>query len=418
MSSFSSLVGVSVTDYKAVAPVLGMIPPPLGVPRTYKPCTLLKPSKGSNDTRWLLIWWQYSPTDGKVIRRRQGVDLASYPNLKHREVRASEWMGAINSLLRDGYVYGEEVVVDTKEGKDWGELVTLFLEGRKLSKKRRDWYTRSLDIFHQWASKEGITPASLLPSHNSKYATHLSTIKSPLTGKVWEPITRNLHWQQLICFGRWVVEEGYLTPVQLPFFKVKVKEKQPSSTLHKPYTQTQLAAILREVADTPHLNLFFHLAYYTFCRPGRELTNLRVRDIETSTIYIIPSHDKNGVGRRVIIPRALEELLTRYKVRDYPPHYFLFTKKRVPGEVPVDDQYFYTNLRRILRKLGMEGQQYTLYSLKSSGNIALWQATQDLELIRRQNGHSNLSMTMRYLRQLGIIINQEPLLDFPKMGEV
>ena len=75
MASFSFLLGQSVTDLGTLLPLLQMVAPVPGVPLTYKPALLVKPSKQAKDGRWMIIWWQYSTEEGKVVRRRQGFDL-------------------------------------------------------------------------------------------------------------------------------------------------------------------------------------------------------------------------------------------------------------------------------------------------------------------------------------------------------
>ena len=110
MASFSVLLGQSVTDIGALLPLFQMAEPIAGVPLAYKPATVVKPTKGAKDNRWLVVWWQFSAVDRKMVRRRQGFDLNSIPDRKTREVRGSEWCTSINSLLRLGYVYSPGIL--------------------------------------------------------------------------------------------------------------------------------------------------------------------------------------------------------------------------------------------------------------------------------------------------------------------
>lgn len=403
------------TDPRALAPYLGMIPPLPGSLLTYKPCTLLKPSKTSKESRWLLIWWQYSPKDGKVIRRRQGLDLASYSHLKEREKRAGEWMVVINSLLKLGYVYGEASSQEPSLVYSWEDLWEKFLSSHThYSTWRLRGYTSVRKVWGKWVDQSGSTPASLTKQQGKQFSDFLKGLPSK-KGTPYGAVTLNHYQSTLRPFGKWCMEQEYLTPEQFLFFTFKAL-KQPKSALHKPFTQPQLSQLLARAKDNPQLTLFLHLCYYTLARPRRELSRLRVGDIEATTLYIIPAHDKGRVGRRVLLPFPLQQVLGKYGVREKDPTLFLFTKKGVPGSKPVGHGYFYKLFHQLLVDLGWEGQNYTLYSLKSSGNIALWLQTQDLDLLRRQNGHSSLSMTERYLRGLGIILNQDKLLNFPVMG--
>jgi hypothetical protein len=68
---------------------------------------LVKAAKGSKDGRWLLVWWQYSLPDQKIIRR-QRFDLNSIPVLEERELRAA-WMTGINGIVQKDWVYAGEI---------------------------------------------------------------------------------------------------------------------------------------------------------------------------------------------------------------------------------------------------------------------------------------------------------------------
>jgi len=79
MASFSVLPGQSVADIGALLHLFQMAEPIPGVLLAYKPATVVKPTKGSKDDRWLVVWWQYSVLGRKVVRRKQGFDLNSIP---------------------------------------------------------------------------------------------------------------------------------------------------------------------------------------------------------------------------------------------------------------------------------------------------------------------------------------------------
>ena len=91
MASFSVLLGQSGTDLGTLLPLLQMVAPVPGVPLAYTPAVVVKPTKGAKDTRWRIVWWQFSPVDRKVVSRRQSFDPGSISDRKNREIRGSEW---------------------------------------------------------------------------------------------------------------------------------------------------------------------------------------------------------------------------------------------------------------------------------------------------------------------------------------
>ena len=63
-------------------PLLQMAAPVPGVPLAHIPTTVVKPTKGARDNRWLVVWWQFSAVEGKMARKRRGFDLNSIPDRK------------------------------------------------------------------------------------------------------------------------------------------------------------------------------------------------------------------------------------------------------------------------------------------------------------------------------------------------
>jgi integrase len=73
----------------------------------------------------------------------------------------------------------------------------------------------------------------------------------------------------------------------------------------------------------------------------------------------------------------------------------------------------YNKHRRILKLCEFENKKIDMYSWKHTGVIALFQATQNIELIRQQCRHSDISTTQKYLRDLGLFIDYEQINKFP-----
>lgn len=405
-----------------------MIPPVLGTLALFKPAKVTKPAKSSQDQRWMIMWWQWDPILRKVIRRRQGFDLNSIPLKADRELRALEWTTAINYLLREGYLVGTapdpipkevEVVKAPHKVTSLRGIIEAFLahHGQTVEPKTLGHYKNALEVLWEtWATREGIHQVQdLTLAHGSSWTHFLTSHVVQRTGQPFTLSSQNQVLNKLRVFGLWARKEGYLKRKQLDFFLFKPRIEKASTT-HRPYTPAQLQAILWEAEPDPQLTLFLHLCYSCFLRPRRECTGLRIADVGPTTIWVRPETDKSRKGRYVTIPPALYPLLASHHLSTYPRDHYLFTKKGVPGLKKVNPAYFYRKLEAILGRLGMQGQGYTLYSLKASGNIQLWLHTKDLKVLQAQNGHSTSAMTDRYLKQLGVIDQSNPLTNFPVMG--
>ena len=422
MASFSILLGQSGTDLGTLLPLLQMAAPVPGVPLVYTPAVVVKPTKGAKDSRWRIVWWQFSPVDRKVVRRRQSFDLGSITDRKNREVRGSEWCTSINSLLRLGYVYAPGTlalpapVPVKKAAPTLGEVWKDFRATKEgLSLGSRANYNGVGDVLLPWAAGRGLSLLrDLTPTRGEEFLDYLRvSYISPRTHRKVQPKTVNNYGFCLKSFQNWLVEKEYLKRKQQPFQSMK-KGKTGKSERHRPYTNAQINQILA-LCD-PQMALYFHFLYYTFARPRREVRLLKVQDLRESTIWITQDHDKNGVGRFCDIPPHLRALIEEAGLRDHPAHYYLFALGGKPGLKPVGWGYFYKKLGKLLTTLGMANQNFSLYSWKHTGNINLWAATKDLRAIQKQNGHSTMTMSETYLRGLGLLQNEAALSAFPVMG--
>jgi integrase len=77
--------------------------------------------------------------------------------------------------------------------------------------------------------------------------------------------------------------------------------------------------------------------------------------------------------------------------------------------------YFYKKHCQLLKKLGYNGNGFDVYCWKHSGAIALFQATQDMEIVRKQCRHSDLATTQTYLRGLGFFVDYTSLNKVPSL---
>lgn len=185
---------------------------------------------------------------------------------------------------------------------------------------------------------------------------------------------------------------------------------------HKAFTSDQLANLKKEMLNQgeEQLFLFVSFIYYCFIRPHQELRFLKVEHIQDKTIFIPADLSKNGKGEHVIIPPGLEDLIQKYKIREFPKDYFIFSRKGTPGEKNVGKEYFYDKHVKILKAVKLHGKGYDIYGYKHTGNIHLFKAGADIKAIQNHNRHSSIDMTDKYLKDLGLITNDDVFKKFPK----
>jgi integrase len=202
-----------------------------------------------------------------------------------------------------------------------------------------------------------------------------------------------------------------------PYFKV-VKRKGRSGQ-HIPYSPAQVRkykeVCLDEIRDK-QLWLFVNFIYYCFLRPAEEAQNLQIKYILKKTIVIPGEIAKNNLTEHVRIPKGLQKLIEEYHLRSFPGHYYIFTLAGEPGLKPVGNKYMYMHNKKVLDQAKFTDQDYDLYGWKHTGNIALYLATKDIKLVQAQNRHKDISTTDKYLRDLGLFLDEDALDLFPEAG--
>jgi integrase len=159
--------------------------------------------------------------------------------------------------------------------------------------------------------------------------------------------------------------------------------------------------------------LFLNMIHYCYIRPRSELRLLKIVDIKEKTILIRGENAKDNATEHVIIPSSLQDLIEENKLRSYPENHYVFGQNGEPGPEPLGRDWMYNKHRRILKLCEFENKKIDMYSWKHTGVIALFQATQNIELIRQQCRHSDISTTQKYLRDLGLFIDYEQINKFP-----
>jgi integrase len=186
----------------------------------------------------------------------------------------------------------------------------------------------------------------------------------------------------------------------------KVKKLKTQSGKHVPFSKEQIKTIKKELGKSKQdqLALFIQCIYYTFIRPG-ELRELKIDNIKEKTIFVPANISKNGKGEHVVIPKPLEKLLK--PIRKNPANFYIFGNEGLPGENKVSVNYFYKRHVKLLESISLNYDDYTLYGYKHTGNIALFNAGADIKTLQKQNRHSSIQQTDTYLKDLGLIRNEE-----------
>jgi site-specific recombinase XerD len=372
----------------------------------YKLCRIADLGGTDLSKPWYVEYYVWDHTAEKQRRRRHMLtDTTAKKRYEHGKRVAAE----IDEALQAGAVMNEKKakVKGISAESKLTEAVEYFLSFSEKTTKKRTFMSYASDLNHltRFQQKHELAEVELAQFTNEHANQFLDDII--IIHKLSTRRRNNLRGTMSTLFNffrkRKVIAEN-------PFHEI---QKLPSiAGKHVAYTPDKLAKFKALITNKePQLWLFINFIYFAFIRPGEELRRLRVRDIRKTTINIEGENAKNNTTQHILIPTALEEIIQENNLRSYHEDHYVFSHNG-PGTELVGKNYFYTKHKKLLEKMKFD-QSHDLYSWKHTGVIALFQATQNIELIRQQCRHSDIATTQKYLRDLGCFINYDEINKFP-----
>jgi integrase len=357
--------------------------------------------------RWWVDYYAWSEAKEKLVRKRVEV---TGPTLKLRQEKAAAIIREVNQKLKKGFIVSEGPVdepvpiakVESATNIEAAIALYLSVKGNTLKKNSSKTYKSALNRFKTYLKENNLLRLKIEKFTPAQAFAYIDGLTVELANK-----SVNNHLGAVESLFNFYLDRQQIKAN--PFIAVKRLPERPGK--HMAFRPEQIARIKEacELTQDHQLWLFLNFMYFTLARPNSELRLLKVSDIGEKAIRIDGENAKaNGTGFVLIAP-GLEQLLQKHKIREYPAHYYVFGSDGAPSEKVVYEKYFYNQHRRILTLLKMTDLSYDLYGWKHTGVIALYRATKDVKLIQRQCRHKNLDQTDKYLRDLGLFLDENPL---------
>jgi integrase len=147
--------------------------------------------------------------------------------------------------------------------------------------------------------------------------------------------------------------------------------------------------------------------YLALRRP--DLANIKKADIDLKNkmVRLHSSASKNRQQDSVTIMPAFEKILEKMNLESIPNHYYIFGPGFVPAETKMTRVNDFTEyFRNVAVKLKLDPTK-TFYGLKASGLSDLYTATKDIYIVKTHARHSDIRITMRYLKSLGLLVDEQ-----------
>jgi integrase len=389
----------------------------------YRKARLVAPSDLDCSKDWYIIFYTTDAFNQKLIRKRVlKEEFASLPDPEQRLSYSKQAIAEINLMLFNDWhtesARDEPIVkFDFKnysliQAMDYVTAVKRDVE--ELRAKTIKEYSATKSTLKDFMLHEQINQDYLLRNIKDtflrKYFDYLKQVRKS-SNKTYNARRSVLHSSLAVLIKRDPKLFNGSNPVE------EIKTLKTETKKHAAYSDDQMVKIREAIikGNESHLLFFIQFMYFTLSRP-EEIRQLRISDIhfQDKKILYRAEISKTVIEQYVGINETFAGILEESNVLKYPGSYYVFSNnggKHCPGQRPVSNSYFYKHIKQYINALGYRklNSNYTLYSFKHTGAVALYKATKDIKLVQAQCRHQSIEQTNVYLRDLGVLSDFDQL---------
>ena len=341
----------------------------------------------------------------KQFRYKHGINVLK--TKRERERVAGAWITALHSDLQQGWNPITEVIEKVQNDVTISQALDSILSIKKsfLTPRSYKTYYDQVSFFQKWlvlAKYDRLFVQNIPKQLAQQYLDYL------LRDKGYGGKTHNSHLGTMITFFNCILDRYPLK--QNPFVGIaKVPEDIGNNTT---YSKAEEKLIDKYLIENKK-NFYFTTRFVRYCFFRRsELSKLQVKHIrwDNKTIIVPAKSAKNRRQDSVTISKSLEKIILEMNILDLDQNTYIFGhpgkqfKPSMDKMKRVDD---FTDIQRKVNKhLGIK-EECSFYSWKHTGAVELYNLTKDPYTVMRQCRHSDIKMTMRYLRSLGLGVNEQ-----------
>ena len=346
--------------------------------------------------------------NGKRVREFNGNNLGLdiKPNfastVKHRDqlLRKLEFelLKALENNKYPAFKQSVLIIKDEELTEEDTKTILLRALNQKLSADLSKYYKRNLKRIHtQFVSF--LTPIELNGSLSALKRSRIEEFLLPFKSSGTYYMNKRRDLGVLFSTG----SKDFKIPVTTVLRTDRMKSK---AKLHKVYEQHQIKPILDFLKVThPNLYLCCLISYGCFLRPHQEVRKLFGSHFKKdfSEIHLSGDENKGGKVRVVNVPEYVKEAMKdKWKLLDKDINIFTLNNSAY------NDAYFNTAWTRAWKKMfekGLIKKNQTIYSFRHTAVINIYRQTKDIHILQQLLGHSDMMVTLKYLRGLGELNN-------------
>ena len=358
--------------------------------------------KGDMSKQWYVYFNATNHIAGERKQFRYKLGINRYSKKKERQGAALAALRSVTQMLEvDGWNPFEQTCDNEK--KKLGAQVDEMLSIRActLRKRSAEIYANALKFFKKWCCDKGydvLEAKDFTKIHALEYADYLKRVRH-LSGKTCNNTVSYLKTLFFMLFERELIPAN-------PFCAIKKSKEEKGRNVAFSEKEIKLVISYMRKHD---IRLYYATQFvrYAFIR-RTELMYLKVGDIDlhNHTIVVPAQVSKTGIQDSITIPKSLESIILEMKLDKDDPSSYIFGRgmqtcsRRIARVADFSDAH-----RKVIDSLGLRNE-LIFYGWKHTGCAELYRIVKDPYVVCRQCRHSDIKMTMRYLRSLGLGINE------------
>lgn len=351
-------------------------------------CPKIYPLDGDMRRKW---WIRYYTKEGTTSTRHT---IRVPKNIPTAPLRL-DWANKVIEQLLTGT---PPKVADVSANPHIKRLIEI-IDSKKISKKTRCSYKGHVARLNAFCMSKSIQSVD-----NQTAIAFLEHLALSVKGR-----TANHHRRTLMSlFG---------TMLKRKEIKVNPFEDTDKAPTKKPFSEhwsdKEITLIMNRVREIkPQLELPMMVILHCATRNGREMPNLKVKDIDfdAAMLWIDDQFSKNQEREAVKIPNALMRVFKALNIDQCEKELYLLTKEGKPSTKKVGQNYFNNQFKIILKDLGIDKKGKGFYRLKNSLAVKLVKAKTNTWALKQQFRHKSIKTTEKYLTSLSVD-------DFPELED-
>jgi len=332
--------------------------------------------------------------------------LNTFKTKREREREAGAIVSVLHNKLQDGW----NPINDTVPEEDEREEISitkafdnvLSIKRSYITPRTYKTYYDHINLFKKWLVQKKLDKLyvqNITNVHLMKYLDYL------LRDKKYCGKTYNGHLGILKCFFNAFLERNYIekSPV------VGIKQVRQDTGKNTTYSHLE-EKLLEKYMYAHERDFYYTTRFVRFCFFRRsELSKLQIKHInwDNKTIIVPSESAKTRTQDSITISRTLEKCIIEMGILDLNPDMYVFGKNFLPSLNKLKRVDDFSDRQRMINRENNIKTECTFYSWKHTGAVDLYNRTKDPYTVMRQCRHSDIKMTMIYLRSMGCGVNEQ-----------